>query len=127
MPHQLLIGRRRWLFHPDSSLFTLPEREAFISNKMAEAYKLKGDYQNALQFALVAVDIAIRKNRWFNDYDKASYYVNCGDIYNRLHVPDSAITKMILFIHRLTWQNQLKKILSSMLRNSCFLFTVRNK
>lgn len=75
----------------DSSLFTLPEREAFISNKMAEAYKLKGDYQNALKFALVTVGIAIRKNKWFNDYDKASYYVNCGDIYNRLHVPDSAI------------------------------------
>jgi len=73
-----------------SNDFLLPEREALISNKMAEAYKLKGDFESALRFASVAVNTAMGSTP-LNDYDKASYFVNGGDIYNRLHKPDSAI------------------------------------
>ncbi len=74
-----------------STLFTPVEREAYISNKMAEAYKLKGDFRKALPFALVATAIAMQQYARINDYDEASYYINAGDIYNGLQLPDSAI------------------------------------
>lgn len=71
--------------------FHLSEREGYISNKMAEAYKLKGNYREALPFALIAVHTAIADDEFTNDYDDASYFINAADIYNRLQLPDSAI------------------------------------
>lgn len=71
--------------------FILPEREAFIFNKKAEAYKRKGDFQNALLCSRVATRMAIKDPGWVNDYDEANYYVNAGSIYTGLQKPDSAI------------------------------------
>ncbi len=75
----------------DSSFFTPQEREAYISNKMAEAYKLKGECHHALPFALNATLIATRQVAGMNLYDEASYYINTGAIYNCLGLPDSAV------------------------------------
>ena len=74
-----------------SNLFVLEEREAYISNKMAEVFKLKGDFYHALPFALSAVRFATNINISLNAYDKANYFINAGDIYNRLQKPDSAV------------------------------------
>ena len=66
------------------------EREAFIANKMAVAYKLKNDLAHALEFALIATGTA-HTTAGMNAYDEASYHINAADIYNRLHKPDSAV------------------------------------
>jgi two-component system NarL family sensor kinase len=71
--------------------FSLPEREAYILNKMAEAWKLKGDMRQALHYALVTTGMLPTEGSRINDYDEASYYINAGDIYNRLQLPDSAL------------------------------------
>lgn len=44
-----------------SGLFTPEDRAGFISNKMGEAYKLKGDYRQALPYALAAVEVLTKK------------------------------------------------------------------
>ncbi|MEO6612312.1 MAG: sensor histidine kinase [Chitinophagaceae bacterium] len=75
----------------DVSFFTPKEREAYVSNKMAEAYKLKGACRQALAFALNATFIAGQQLGGMNLYDEASYYINTGAIYNCLHNPDSAV------------------------------------
>lgn len=72
-------------------LFSAEERDSYISNKMSEAYKLKGDLSNALKFAMTATRMAENQAVLVNDYDEADYYINAGDIYNRLQKPDSAI------------------------------------
>ncbi len=72
-----------------NNLFVLEERDAYISNKMAEVFKLKGDFHTALPFTLSAVHFAM--SGYMNTYDKANYFINAGDIYNRLHKPDSAV------------------------------------
>lgn len=74
-----------------TGFFSLKDREACIANKKAEAYKLKGEDDSALQFVLIAVNTARDDHVPVNAYDKASFYINAGDIYNRLHKPDSAI------------------------------------
>lgn len=74
-----------------ANLFTPKEREAFVFNKMAESYKLKGDLYEALRYSLHAVILASNGTVAFNKYDIAGYYVNAGDIYNRLNKTDSAI------------------------------------
>ncbi len=74
-----------------ANLFTPKEREIYISNKIADAYKRKQDYRKALSYAITSVNsIAAYKDR-INAYDIASYYINTGDIYNHLQKPDSAI------------------------------------
>ncbi len=72
-----------------NNLVALEEREAYISNKMAEVFKWKGNFYHALPFTLSAVHFAM--NGYMNAYDKANYFINAGDIYNRLLKPDSAI------------------------------------
>lgn len=74
--------------------FSLPERETYISNKIAEAYKLKGETRQALVFALSTTNLLPTEGWRINDYDEASYYVNAGDIYNRLRLPDSALAML---------------------------------
>ncbi|MEO7922672.1 MAG: sensor histidine kinase [Chitinophagaceae bacterium] len=75
----------------DVSFFTPKEREAYVSNNMAEAYKLKGACRQALAFALNAASLAGSRLTGMNLYDKASYYINTGAIYNCLSNPDSAV------------------------------------
>ncbi len=75
--------------------FTMQEREGYILNKMAEAAKLKGDLKEALAYGLSAIRIVSTANS-VNEYDKASYYINAGDIYNRLQKPDSAL----VYLHK---------------------------
>jgi two-component system NarL family sensor kinase len=75
----------------NSGGFSLEEREAYIFNKMAEAYKMKGDFQKAMELEAVSILIIQKAGPLINDYDKASYYINAGDIYNRSAEPDSAI------------------------------------
>lgn len=74
-----------------SSKFSHLERNAFISNKMAEAYKLKGKFCEALSFALTATTISASQPKGINVYDKAHYYITTGSIYNLLNKPDSAL------------------------------------
>jgi len=70
--------------------FTLFERESYVANKLAEAWKLKGDYMKALQYIKMSIQ-AVGLITSVNNFDKADYLVNAGDIYNRLQMPDSAI------------------------------------
>lgn len=72
-------------------VFSLVDREASIFNRMAETEKRKGDIRAALQHVLSATRICEHQSLYLNDYDEASYFVNAGDIYNRLQLPDSAI------------------------------------
>lgn len=65
------------------------ERKAYVYNKMADAYKLSGDYLAAKQYILLALSLAVTVS--VNEYDRASYYINAGDIYNRRGQPDSAL------------------------------------
>ncbi len=65
------------------------EREAYISNKLAEAYKMMYDLRRAVRYSLIAVSLSGKTS--CNKYDIASYYINTGDIYNRLQQPDSAL------------------------------------
>ncbi len=74
-----------------TALFTLKEREAYINNKIAEAWKLKGDFPKALSFSLSAAVISDKNTVPINLYDKAGYFIQTGEIYNLLHLPDSAI------------------------------------
>jgi two-component system, NarL family, sensor kinase len=75
----------------NSGLFRPTDRRGFIANKMGETYKLEGNYREALTYALKAVEVLKKDTVYVNDYDEASYYVNAGDIYNHLGLPDSAI------------------------------------
>lgn len=65
------------------------EREAYCYNKLAEVNKLLQKNQEALHYNLLAINTS--KKATCNKYDIASYYINAGDIYNRLQIPDSAI------------------------------------
>ncbi len=74
-----------------TGLFNLPDKRGFVANKKAEVYKLKGEYQKALPFVHYALNVLKTDSSFINDYDEASYFVNAGDIYNRMLMPDSAI------------------------------------
>lgn len=66
------------------------DREAYVSNKLAQCWKLKGDMNRALQFVRVALAVTQKKSG-INAYDKADYFINAGEIYNGLLMPDSGI------------------------------------
>jgi two-component system, NarL family, sensor kinase len=70
--------------------FDLKEREGYISNKIAQAWALKGNYDNAFTFNKVSLESA-KALSGINAYDKAEYYIRAGEIHNHLHQPDSAI------------------------------------
>jgi signal transduction histidine kinase len=74
-----------------SKKFILHEREAFVLNKLAEVSKLKGEPEKALKFINTGINNIEDLNHSVNEYDRASYYINAADIFNRLHDPDSAI------------------------------------
>ncbi len=65
------------------------EREAYVSNKLAQCYKLKGDLSMARE--LIRISLAVTNIPAVNAYDKSEYFINASDIYNRILLPDSAI------------------------------------
>jgi len=64
-------------------------RQVYTYNKLAEAYKQMHRDTTALGYSLKAVGLT--NPPIGNDYDIAAYYINTGDIYNRMHKPDSAL------------------------------------
>jgi signal transduction histidine kinase len=70
--------------------------EAYAYNKLAQIFRLMNKNDSALQYNMRAIGIVIehggeKRGSGFNLYDVAAYYVNAGDIYNRLKLPDSAL------------------------------------
>jgi two-component system, NarL family, sensor kinase len=62
----------------------------YAHNKLSEIYKAMDQTDSSLKYILLTIDY-IENNDGNNAYDKANYYVNAGDIYNRLQKPDSAL------------------------------------
>ncbi len=74
----------------ENSLFDHDERKAFVSNKLAQCWKLKGDLARALYHigpSLAATNMTTS----VNPYDKADFFINAGDIYNRVLNTDSSL------------------------------------
>lgn len=71
-------------------IFDRIERKAFISNKLAQCWKLKGNLPQALQYTASPL-AATNMTSSVNPYDKADFFINAGDIYNRMLIPDSAL------------------------------------
>jgi len=70
--------------------FALPEREGYISNKMAHAWMLKKEYETALRFIRVSL-VSAEEAVGVNSYDKAEYYIRAAEIFNQIKKPDSAL------------------------------------
>ena len=66
------------------------EREGYVSNKLAQCWKLKGDLNQAMVYITISLKITNGVSG-VNAYDKADYFINAGDIYNRRLMPDSAL------------------------------------
>ena len=62
----------------------------YAHNKLSEVYKRMNQNDSSLKYALLTVDY-IEKNDGNNEYDMANYYINTGDIYNRLKMADTAL------------------------------------
>jgi two-component system NarL family sensor kinase len=60
-----------------------PDRVAYTLSRISTTYKLAGNYKKALQYALSVFD-RYKKEKDFNKYNIASYYINTGDIYSSL-------------------------------------------
>jgi signal transduction histidine kinase len=73
------------------------EREAYSYNKLAEVNKLMQKKLEALDYCRLAISTS-QKGKC-NKYDISSYYINAGDIYNRLQIPDSAILFLRTGLH----------------------------
>lgn len=71
-------------------IFDRIEKKAFLSNKLAQCWKLKGNLPQALQYTVPPL-AATNMTSSVNPYDKADYFINAGDIYNRMLIPDSAL------------------------------------
>ena len=65
------------------------EREAYVSNKLAQCYKLSGNLKLARE--LIRSSLNVTNSPRVNAYDKSEYLINAADIYNRIVLPDSAI------------------------------------
>lgn len=70
--------------------FSNKERNALVSNKLAQCWKLKGDLIKAFQFIQPSLE-ATKMATSVNPYDKADFLVNAGDIYSRMQKKDSAL------------------------------------
>ena len=73
-----------------SSSINSKDREAFVSNKLAQCWKLKGDLNRAMLYIKTSLK-ATGDVSGVNAYDKSDYFINAGDIYNRRLMPDSAL------------------------------------
>jgi len=76
-----------------SQMYGLIERTAYCNNKLSEVYKLTENFKEALLHSLFAIKISQKPVNEFhgNLYDVSSYYINAGDLYNKLQKPDSAL------------------------------------
>jgi two-component system, NarL family, sensor kinase len=63
------------------------DKEAYCFNKLSEIYKLMHEDSVAIQYCLKAIGLVVNPNF----YDLAAYYINAGDIYNKMGKPDNAI------------------------------------
>jgi two-component system, NarL family, sensor kinase len=71
-------------------IFDRKERNAFVSNKLAQCWKLKGDLERARQYIKPSLEVTDMTTS-VNPYDKADFFINAGDIYNRMLMTDSAL------------------------------------
>lgn len=67
----------------------LPQYKAKALYRLSRNFKLTGDLQKALQYALKGLDFG--PVRGVTDYDSASYFINLGDIYKELKQYDKAV------------------------------------
>ena len=58
--------------------------------RLGKIYKRKGDFAEALKYSLAAVDSSVKNHT--NDYEKAGYYINAGDVYKKLKEYHKAIS-----------------------------------
>jgi two-component system, NarL family, sensor kinase len=87
------------------------EREAYLSDKLAEIFKRMADYKTALQYDLAA--IALTRQASCNEYDIARYYINTGAVYNRLLHPDSALVYLregLSIVQRIKYREELRNV-----------------
>lgn len=92
-----LINQALNIFKANELTYYPHERMAYSYNKLAEVNKLLQKNQEALYYSLLAINTS--KKAACNKYDIASYYINAGDIYNRLQIPDSAILYLRTGLH----------------------------
>lgn len=87
------------------------EREAYLSDKLAEVFKRMQVYETALQYGLAA--IALTSQASCNEYDIARYYINAGTIYNHLRRPDSALTNLrqgLAVAQKIRYREELRNV-----------------
>lgn len=80
---------REYLGMYNHGFFNPVERKAYVFNKLAQCWKLKGDLPKAMES--IHVSLVADTAKGVNEYDKADYFINAADIYNRLNRPDSAL------------------------------------
>jgi len=73
------------------------DRVPYVLYKISNVYKLQGQYQLALQYAIDGLNYTDgRHRRSYNQYDLASYYINLGEIYAALNNYGSSMQ----FLHK---------------------------
>ena len=60
------------------------DRRVYTAYRISQAYKGMGNYRQALVYASKTMDYVEAANG-YNEYDKAGYYINAGEIYEGLH------------------------------------------
>ena len=66
------------------------DKPVYAYNKLSVVYKSMNKIDSALKYCLYTINYT-EKHDVGNLYDRDSYYVNAGDIYNRRKKPDSAL------------------------------------
>lgn len=75
------------------------ERLFFMWFSLSKAYKLKGDMENALRYALLAVERAQKGDVPVNRYDLAAYYIGAGEMQLETHSVREAIKNLHRGLH----------------------------
>ncbi|MGH2552735.1 MAG: tetratricopeptide repeat-containing sensor histidine kinase, partial [Chitinophagaceae bacterium] len=78
---------------PIYKTFTPPEldKEVYAHYKLSEAFEAVHKNDSALKYCLLAIN-SVEKYDIGNLYDRASYYMNAGNIYNKLQQPGKALS-----------------------------------
>lgn len=87
------------------------EREAWLSDRLAETFKRMKEYTTALHYSLAAVRLTGQAS--CNEYDIARYAINAGAIYNRLRQPDSALVYLragLSIAQRIKYREELRNV-----------------
>ncbi|HUS00226.1 MAG TPA: ATP-binding protein [Chitinophagaceae bacterium] len=82
-----------WVY-PEIKQKYIEDNLVYPYNKMSEVYKRLNKIDSALKYCLWTIHYT-EKHDVGNLYDRASYYVNAGDIYNQLKKPDSALFYLV--------------------------------